>query len=102
MGFACDNAHAEGTAAFIVMTQPETGDTDALCAPCLMEWAYAMLAGSDMGTDLLKGKMLKIAAEAKAAEAKPKRGRGKPSAEAEGTGEATEAIAEATDTPDPE
>lgn len=100
MGFACDNTHAEGTAAFIVMTQPETGDTDALCAPCLMEWAYAMLAGSEMGIELLKSKMLEIAAEAKAAEDKPKRGRAKPAAGTEATGEATEAIAEATDTPE--
>lgn len=102
MAYTCDNVHAETTLAFIVMSQPETGDTDALCAPCLMEWAYAMLAGSEMGIELLKSKMLEIAAEAKAAEAKPAR-RGRRGADAtEETGEATEAIAEATDTPDPE
>jgi len=100
MGFACDNTHAEGTAAFIVMTQPETGDTDALCAPCLMEWAYAMLAGSEMGIELLKSKMLEIAAEAKAAEAKPARRGRRAVPEADGAGEDTAAIAAATDTPE--
>lgn len=96
-GYACDNAH--GVPAFIVMTQPETGDTNALCADCLMEWAYAMLAGSEIGIELLKAKMIELAAEAKTAEAKAK-GRGRRAVpEARGTGEATEATAEATDTP---
>ena len=102
MGFNCDNVHGGVTAAFIVMTQTETGDTDALCAPCLMEWAYAMLAQSEPGIELLKGKMLEIAAEAKAEESKPKRGGRRPAGGVEATGEATEAIAEATDTPDVE
>lgn len=39
--FVCDNA--DGTLAFMVMTQPATGDVTALCGPCLLEWAEAML-----------------------------------------------------------
>lgn len=102
MGFNCDNVHDEVTSAFIVMTQPETGDTDALCAPCLLEFAFGMLVQSEQGIDLIKGKMLEIAAEAKAEESKPKRGGRRPAGVIEATGEATEAIAEATDTPDVE
>lgn len=99
MGYSCDTTHPEPVPAFVVMTTPETGDTTALCAPCLMEWAYAMLAGSEIGIELLTTKMQQMAAEAKAAEAKPaKRGR-RAVPEAEVTGEDTEAIAEATDTP---
>lgn len=97
-GYTCDNTHGE--AAFIVMTQPETGDTNALCAPCLMEWAYGMLAGSEIGIELLKNKMIEIAAEAKEAEAKPKRGGRKPAAEVVSPGEDTGAIVPAADTPD--
>lgn len=100
MAFTCDNTHTYPEPAFTVMTMPETGDTVALCAGCLMEWAYALLAGTDAGTELLKSKMLEIAAEAKAAEAKPARRGRKAVPEADGAGEDTEAIAAATDTPE--
>jgi hypothetical protein len=100
MAYTCDNPHPEPTPAFTVMSMPETGDTNALCVPCLLDWAYAMLAGTEAGTELLKSKMLEIAAEAKAAEAKAsKRGR-RAVPEAAAPGEATEAIAAATDTPE--
>lgn len=99
MAWNCDNTHPEPTGAFIVMTQPETGDTDALCALCLMEWAYAMLAGSEQGIELLKSKMLEIAADAKAQESKPKRSGRKPAAVGAEQGEDTGADAAATDTP---
>lgn len=102
MAYTCDNPHPEPVAAFTVMSMPETGDTTALCAPCLLDWAYALLAGTEAGTELIKARMIEIAAEAKAAETKPKRGGRRPAAEAEATGEDTEAIAEATDTPDAE
>jgi hypothetical protein len=39
--FMCDNG--DNTLAFTVMTQPETGDVTALCGPCLLEWAEALL-----------------------------------------------------------
>lgn len=100
MGYSCDNTHPEGVAAFIVMTQPETGDTNALCAPCLLEWSYAMLAESPAGIELLETKMREMAAEAKAAEAKPKRGGRKPAAGVAEAGEDTGAIVPAADTPD--
>lgn len=99
MAYMCDNAHPEPAPAFIVMTQPETGDTDALCPPCLLEWSYAMLAQSEPGIELLKSKMLEIAADAKAQESKPKRSGRKPAAVGAEQGEDTGADAAATDTP---
>jgi hypothetical protein len=65
-----------------------------------MEWSYGMLAGSEIGIELLKTKMIELAAEAKEAEAKPKRGGRKPAAAAAGAGEDTGTEAPATDTPD--
>jgi len=100
MAYTCDNPHGQPVAAFTVMSMPETGDTTVLCAACLLDWAYALLAGTEAGTELIKARMIEIAAEAKAAEAKPKRSGRKSAGGTEGTGEATEAIAEATDTPD--
>ena len=45
----CDNADA--TLAFVVMTQPENGETTALCGPCLLEWAEQLLiAAGQMDT----------------------------------------------------
>jgi len=102
MAYTCDNEHEQPQLAFVVTTVQDTGDTVALCPMCLMEWCYAFLAQSEPGVELLKSKMIEIAAEAKAAEAKPKRGGRKPTAPTEETGEDTETIAEATDTPDPE
>jgi len=74
MAYTCDNPHPEPVTAFAVMSMPETGDTTALCAPCLLEWAYALLAGTEQGTELIKARMIEIAAEAKAEGSKPKRG----------------------------
>lgn len=100
MAYNCDNAHDKPELAFVVTTVQDTGDTIALCPTCLMEWCYAFLAQSEPGVELLKSKMIEIAAEAKAAEAKPARRGRKAVPEADGAGEDTEAIAEATDTPE--
>lgn len=72
--FTCDNG--DGTLAFVVMTAPETGDTNALCAECLLEWCYGVLVGSERGTELLRDRMLEMAAQAKAA-APAKAGQGR-------------------------
>lgn len=101
MAYICDNTHPEPTPAFVVMTAPETGDTNALCPFCLMEWAYGILVQSEPGLELIKGKMLEIAAEAKAEESKTRRGGRKAAGPAAEAGEDTGAIAAATDTPVP-
>jgi hypothetical protein len=101
MAYTCDNPHDQPAAAFTVMSMPETGDTTALCAPCLLDWAYALLAGTEAGTDLIKERMLEIAAEAKVTETKSKRSGRKPADQVAEQGKATGAIPPATDTADP-
>lgn len=101
MAYTCDNPHPEGVPAFAVMSMPETGDTTALCAPCLLEWAYALLAGTEQGTELIKARMIEIAAEAKAGGPAAKRGARRAPAPDGDQGKDTGAGAPATDTPNP-
>lgn len=95
--YMCDSG--DGTVAVIVMTQPETGDTTALCAPCSVEVMYGMIAQTEVGQDLLKAKMAELLESAQA-EGKAPRPRGRRAAPAAGEAKDTSAgTAEATDTP---
>lgn len=102
MAYTCDNPHAESVLAFAVMSMPETGDTTALCAPCLLDWAYALLAGTEQGTELIKARMIEIAAQAQAETPKAKRGARRAPVGGENPGKDTDATAPATSTPDTE
>jgi len=99
MAFTCDNPHDQPVIAFTVMTMPETGDTTALCAPCLLDWAYALLAGTEAGTELIKARMTEIAAEAAEAGTKPRRGTRKGQDKAADLGKDTGDGSPAADTP---
>jgi len=69
----CDNG--DGTPAFLVMTQPESGDVTALCGPCLGEWAEQLLIAADLMTGIVEKHIAQTMAAAEAATEKPKRAR---------------------------
>jgi hypothetical protein len=87
----CDNGDA--TLAFVVMQEPGDGSVTALCGPCLLEWAYGLLVGSEVGLDLIKAKMVELAEQAAAELPEPvpaRPARGRKSAAVKDTGDRTD------------
>lgn len=90
----CDNG--DGTLAFLVMTQPESGDVTALCGPCLGEWAEQLLIAADLMTGIVEKHIAQTMAEAEAAAPKPKRARKGSAASPADPPQDTEVIGEST------